>query len=518
MMTPPAAGTAAAAATAAAATSAAAGQTAERGTTGRPAAPSIWRQPEIRLVFAARVASVMGDWLYQIALVWLVLEVTGSTLALSAVAVAQIVPLLAVSALFSGRLVSVVTPSGLAALDLCQAAVVLSFPLLYWAGLLGVWSFVAVSIVVTILDSVCDPGLQAVVPQLTGRHGIPSVHSMLDLTKRLGRIAGPGLAAVLLLALPVAALFLVDAVSFAVSAACMLAAGRLTRTRHPTREHPPRCGIAPDRTGKCHVLPDGDGDGRRRMGRWWARRSDTRRAPAVSWRSTLAFLRREPVVLWLFTVRNTENLLWVVYLIGVPVLVQRAYHGGPWLWGALIASYAAGQLAGNAVATRRAGYRRVTRFVIAGWVLAGVGFAALGLTALGSAAQNSTAQSSTALGSTAMGSTDVDAGGTGTGLTLAAPVLGALCLLVSGAGSAAATVSADSYVGLAVPVPLQPAAFSWQFSGNQLTQLAGTVAFGALLTVAPAGQVVLASGLAMVAVAAAAGGVHRRNGLRQAAL
>jgi MFS transporter, DHA3 family, macrolide efflux protein len=410
--------------------------------------PSIWRLPEIRWIFAARVASVAGDWVYQIALVWLVLEVTGSPLALSAVALAQIIPLILMSGLLSGRLVRVITPTGLAAFDVAQAVVVLSFPLLYWSGQLSLAWFVVVAIVITLLDSVSDPGLQAIVPQLTDRARIPAVHSLLDLTKRLGRILGPGFTSLLLLLLPIAGLFVVDAVSFVLSAMCMLAAGRIVKRWRRAREA---------LTGEPPAVQD-----------------------KVSIRSTFAYLRANSILLWLFTVRNSQNLLWSIYLIGVPVLVQRTFHSGPGLWGALIAAYASGQLFGNFVTTRQSGYRFVVRYVLIGWVLAGLGFVGLG--------------------------------------AFSSPLLGAVCLFIGGAGSAAANISSDSYVGITVPVAIQPGAFSWQFSGNQITQLAGTAAFGAILGFAPVREVVVITGLAMVVVVALGALALRRGNVKQVAV
>jgi MFS family permease len=125
--------------------------------------------------------------------------------------------------------------------------------------------------------------------------------------------------------------------------------------------------------------------------------------------------------------------------------------------------YACGQLAGNAITTRRRGYQSVTRYVVGGWMIAGLGFVGLG--------------------------------------ALPSPWLGAIALFVGGAGSAAANVSSDSYVGLAVPVSMQPAAFSWQFSGNQITQLVGVAAFGVLLDALATRPVIVAVGVAMVAIA-----------------
>jgi DHA3 family macrolide efflux protein-like MFS transporter len=412
-------------------------------------AAGVWRLPQFRYIFTARVASVAGDWVYQIALTWLVLEVTNSPLALSVVALAQVIPLIAVSALFSGRLTRVVSPAGLAGIDLLHTLVVLAFPVLYWTGQLTLAWFVAISILSTVLDSVFDPGLQALVPQLTHRSAIPAVHSLFDLTRRLGRILGPGLTSLLLLLMPVVGLFLVDAASFVTSALCLVLAGRILSRRR-----------ANESTG-----PDAAAD---------LSTSDT---PRPSWRSTFRYLRQSPILLWLFTVRNAQNLLWSVYLIGVPVLVRNDYHHGPGVWGILIAVYAAGQLVGNFITTRRRGYRSVIRYLLAGWLVAGLGFVGLGV--------------------------------------LPGPVLGGACLLIGGAGSAAANISSDSYVGIAVPVAVQPAAFSWQFTGNQITQLVGTAALGLILTTVPAGTVVLATGLAMVAVTGAAALAQRRWRIRQ---
>jgi hypothetical protein len=309
--------------------------------------------------------------------------------------------------------------------DVAQAVAVMVLPTLYWLDALNIVGFVVLGVVIAVLDSLADPGLQAIVPLLFERGHIPNVHSLLDLTKRLGRIAGPGLVSLLLLVLPIASMFTLDAASFLVSASLLLAISR--SVRRSSTDLPPTAEPDP--------------------------------APKLSLRQTHQHLRENPILLWLFTVRNAENLLWAVYLIGTPVLVRRNYHEGPAVWSALIVVYALGQIIGNAFATRRRGYAHVKRYVICGWVLAGLGFVGLG--------------------------------------AFDSPWLGAAALLAGGAGSAAANVSTDSYVGLAVPVQLQTAAFSWQYSGNQITQLTGIAAFGVLLDFVSARPVIAGAGIGM---------------------
>lgn len=399
------------------------------------------------LLITARVLSVAGDWLYQIALIWLILEITGSSSAVSVVAVAQILPLIGMSFILGGRLGSSLKLAGLAIVDIAQAVVVMLLPALYWLGRLNVAGFVVIGVLIALLDSISDPGLQAVVPRVFDRVHIATVHSLLDLTKRLGRIAGPGLVSVLLLVIPTVSLFTIDAGSFLVSAALLLVMARIVgRAR---RDSPPSEPVAEDEVTN-------------------------------SLKHTFTYLRANPILLWLFTLRNSQNLLWAIYLIGTPVLVQRVYHAGPGLWSAFIVVYALGQVVGNFVTTRRRGYRAVTGYVVGGWVLTGAGFAGLGAVVM--------------------------------------PWAGALFLFVAGVGSAAANVSSDSYVGLAVPVPLQPAAFSWQFSGNQVTQLAGVAAFGVLLDVLAVRHVIIGVGVAMVAVALLGGVVCRARSITPAAL
>ncbi len=417
--------------------------------------PGIWRSPIIRLIFIARVASVAGDWVYQIALVWLVLVVTKSPLALSLVSLSQIVPLIAMSVAFSGKFANIVSPSRLVPVDILQALVIAAFPVLYWTGGLNLAWFMGISVIVTIFDSVYSPGLQALVPQLVDRHQIPAVHSLLDMTKRLGRILGPGFTSLLLLLFPIAGLFIVDSASFIVSALCLAMAARIVARRRLRRSQ--AAGMAA--TSGDQETPDG---------------------PKPSWRTTFGYVRENSILLWLFTVRNAQNLLWSVYLIGVPVLVQRTYHSGPAVWGMLIAVYAAGQLSGNWITMHRRGFQSVVRYVLIGWFFSALGFVGLGL--------------------------------------FPWPMLGAACLFVGGAGSAAANVSSDSYVGLAVPTRMQPAAFSWQFSGNQITQLAGIAAFGVILSVISPRAVIIGTGLAMIAFVAVGALARWRWAIRQTAV
>lgn len=298
------------------------------------------------VLVASRVASVAGDWLFSIAIVWLVLQITGSSIAVAAVSIAQAIPFVLFGLLFAGSLDTVRNKKLLLTLlDFARAAIVLAYPVLHHLHALNVVTLVAVSAVLAAIDAVFTPGLQSMLPEIVVREGLPKAHAMLDATERLGRILGPGLSGLLLVFLTTESFFYIDSGTYLISALGLVL-------------------LAVDRTYiRAHRVP--------------AERKRLRQL--VDFSDSVRYLRGEAVARRLLIVRNVQNTVWAVYTVGVPIMVYRVYHSSAGLLGAMIACYAAGQLIGNRLALTTRGYRRPVRQIEVGWGICSVGFIGFGI-------------------------------------------------------------------------------------------------------------------------------------------
>jgi MFS family permease len=302
---------------------------------------TLFRQAAPRLLWSGQVTSSTGDRLYGMALIWITLRLPGSPAAVSLVTLADTVPFLATS-LISGAVADRHDGLRLArAVNLAQALLVAVIPVVYLTGHLSVPVLALVACGLSALEAFCLPSLQASLPRLVEREALTPMVSLLDTTDRLARILGPGAIGLVVLIVPEIHLFTLDAASFLVSAFCL---GRVIRQASPP------------------ARPSG-------------RAAESRSAQlAAGWQ----VIWRHGLVRYAAGLRAACNLAWPAFTVGVPFLVADRYHRGVGGYGLVLGAFGAGNLIGNALASRIS-QARLLRWCCAAWALAGAGFAAMAL-------------------------------------------------------------------------------------------------------------------------------------------
>jgi MFS family permease len=120
-------------------------------------------RPDFRRMLIGQAVSALGDWIGTIALMMLVLRISGSTTAVGGVLVLQLLPS-AVAAPMVARLISRVDRRQvMLACDAIRAAVVLLLPLVWVIGWVYVWAFVLQVVALAFL-----PARDAATPVLAG--------------------------------------------------------------------------------------------------------------------------------------------------------------------------------------------------------------------------------------------------------------------------------------------------------------------------------------------------------------
>ncbi|MGL6278342.1 MAG: MFS transporter, partial [Gaiella sp.] len=184
---------------------------------------SLRRHHNYRLFFAGQVVSLAGTWMQNVALAWLVLELSGSPLAVGGLAFARFLPFMLLG-LIAGvvtdrvdtrRLVigaqaaSMVVSVALAVVTLCGLA---TLPLIYVLATLGGIALVA--------DA---PGRQALTFQMVGPRELGNAVALNSSLFNASRVIGPAIAGVLIAAVGTGWCFAVNAVSFLAVLAALLA-------------------------------------------------------------------------------------------------------------------------------------------------------------------------------------------------------------------------------------------------------------------------------------------------------
>ena len=152
--------------------------------------------PAYRRLWLAQLVSDVGDGLTNLTLLLLVNELTGSTAALAAMAIALAVPPLTIG-LVAGTLADRLDRRRLMlGSDLFRAIIVLGFVLIGSAGQL--WLLLALALAQSAVGTFFNPARGALLPRLVPPEGLLAANSISQATRVVAGVVGAGLAGVMI--------------------------------------------------------------------------------------------------------------------------------------------------------------------------------------------------------------------------------------------------------------------------------------------------------------------------------
>jgi MFS family permease len=149
---------------------------------------------DYRLLFQGNAVTSIGYWMQQVALGWLVLDLTNSPFYLGLASFARSIPMLAISP-FGGVLADrldrrlVIISTQVAQLVLTALLAVLVF-----TRLVNIWHVLLASFLMGTAVSVHVPARQALIPALVGRERLTNALALYSMSLNTSRILGPSLA------------------------------------------------------------------------------------------------------------------------------------------------------------------------------------------------------------------------------------------------------------------------------------------------------------------------------------
>jgi MFS family permease len=297
---------------------------------------------EFALLFSGTATSLLGDGVYLVAIAWQVYELSNAPTALSIIGLAWTLPMV-LFLLVGGVLGDRIDRRRLMiAADLIRGVAVGGMAALSLAGVIELWHLVALVVVYGIGEALFAPSFQAIVPEVVPRDQLVQANSLQQLFEPLAfRLAGPALGGVVIGTLGTGQAFVIDALTFLVSVACLAAMRPL-----------PRAG-AEDRASIGSELREG-----------------------------IAFVRSQ-AWLWATLVAATVTLLlWIGPLeVLLPYLVKNGYGSGAEGLGLVFAAIGAGAICSALVIGQRGLGRRRVLWMYIGWAgstLALAGYALVG--------------------------------------------------------------------------------------------------------------------------------------------
>lgn len=183
-------------------------------------------------LWSGQTISRFGDAVHQIALAWLVLELTGSAAAMGAVLAAHVLPFIVfslVGGVVVDRLPRLVV---MLASDLARMAIVAVIAALVLVERVEFWHLIALSATFGAVEAFFYPAYAAAVPELVPVEQRPSANSLHQLSRRFARLLGPAFGAGLVAGGGTDVAFALDSMSYLASAVLVVLALRM---RAPAR-------------------------------------------------------------------------------------------------------------------------------------------------------------------------------------------------------------------------------------------------------------------------------------------
>jgi MFS family permease len=204
------------------------------------------RNPAFRRLWIGNSVSSIGDQFYFVALPWLVLQITGSSVALGTISMTAAIPRAALmlvggvlSDRFSPRMIMMVTAC-------CRALLVACISALLWNHVLKLWPLYVLALGFGSADAFASPAAQAFLPSLVTRDQLAAANSTSQSTTQLTTMVAPAPAGLFIKAFGIAWAFFIDAVSF------LFIVGALWRLPDP-----PRIGSGSPRKNMLQTIGDG---------------------------------------------------------------------------------------------------------------------------------------------------------------------------------------------------------------------------------------------------------------------
>jgi hypothetical protein len=172
------------------------------------------RNPNFRLLWAGNTISWTGDQFYLVALPWIILQLTRSSIVLGTITMMAAIPRAALM-LLGGAVTDRISPRRIMMLTACSRTVlVAAISVLLWIHMLQLWQLYILALGFGIADAFAGPAAQAYLPSLVATEQLAAANAVSQSTIQITTLVAPGPAGLFIKAFGTAWAFFIDAMSF----------------------------------------------------------------------------------------------------------------------------------------------------------------------------------------------------------------------------------------------------------------------------------------------------------------
>ena len=342
------------------------------------------RSRRFALLWGGQTISAMGDGAFYTALAWQVLILTNSGTAMGFALVAESAPLVlfmlvggVVADRLPRRLTMLWSDGGRAVVTVIAAALGFSHHLAYWHLLALAASF-------GLAEAFFRPAYQSIPPELVPVEDLPSANALTSFSRSVSTLVGPAIGAVVISVSTPPGAFAFDALTFLVSAVCLLLMGRVDTQRQPRTEEAAvaeasavkgeleltNIGLLPGAQMAAPTLEGPSALPRRGL-----------RGVLADIREGVAYVTGSSFLWVTILMASLGNVAFAPLQVALPRLVRDTYHQGVWLLGATLTAVSVGSILATLVVGQ---FKRIRRRGLVGYtalVISSLGLAAFGLPA-----------------------------------------------------------------------------------------------------------------------------------------
>jgi len=301
--------------------------------------PPVLRNRNFLLLWLGQLVSQMGDRVHSIALMWWVLEKTGSAALMGTVLIFATVPTVALGAFAGGYVDRWDRKAVIAGMDFVRGAAVLVVAFLAIRGTLEVWQILLATGFSSAASVFFGPAVQATIPNLVRKDEITRANSLSQMTVQGTGIVGPALGGIFVAIWGVGGVFLINGLSFVASGI-----SELFIAVPPTER-----GV----TERKHIL--------------------------MELRDGFRFVRDRPTIFGILRVAAVLNFFTAPFAILLPIVAKDLLGRGAEALGFLMTLFSVGFLAASAALAVGRERKRKHPLIILGIALTGVCLMVMGL-------------------------------------------------------------------------------------------------------------------------------------------
>ncbi|HKO98658.1 MAG TPA: MFS transporter [Pyrinomonadaceae bacterium] len=303
---------------------------------------------DFRLLWLGQSVSILGDQFYLVALPWLVLHLTGSSLALGSILMTATAMRVAFQ-LVGGAISDMVSQRKMMiASSLVRAVVCGTLTALVLVDRIRIWHLFIIVAVFGMADAFFLPALKAFIPGVIPKERLVVGNSLLNTSSLLAMFLGPSLAGIFISVVGTGAAFAFDTASFLFVALCLL----LMRRQSSSEASPEQIAARADSRRKHLLSSIGEG---------------------------LRYTYYEPTLRALLTITAVVEFAFAgPFTVGLASLANVKFAGQAVAFGALLSSLGGGLLVGTLVVGATHARFSFGKTIL--WLTTGLGF---GLTLLG---------------------------------------------------------------------------------------------------------------------------------------